>query len=60
MHGDKLTMLPIAAAAAFVALFALWVIVPRFFIRRKENENAAVAPIMHEDASAQPAPSPAD
>jgi len=53
-------MLPIAAAAAFVALFALWVLVPRFFIRRKENENNAVAPMHHEDAAAQPAPSPAD
>ena len=53
-------MIPIAAAVAFVGLFALWVLVPRFFIRRKENENAAVAPMQHEDATAQPAPSPAD
>jgi len=53
-------MLPIAAAAAFVALFALWVLVPRFFIRRKESENAAVVPMGREDATAQPAPSPAD
>ena len=53
-------MLPIAAAAAFVGLFALWVLVPRFFIRRKQNENTAVAPMLHEDAGALPAPSPAD
>lgn len=53
-------MLPIAAAAAFVGLFALWVLVPRFFIRRKQDENAAAAPMRHEDANAQPAPSPAD
>ena len=53
-------MLPIAAAAAFVGLFALWVLVPRFFIRRKQNENAAVVPMGREDATAQPAPSPAD
>ena len=50
-------MLPIAAAAAFVTLFALWVIVPRFFIRRKESENTAVAPLIQDDA---PAPAPAD
>ena len=53
-------MLPIAAAAAFVGLFALWVLVPRFFIRRKQNENTAAASIRHEDTAAQPAPSPAD
>ena len=53
-------MLPIAAAVAFVGLFALWVLVPRFFINRKENENTAAAPMGHEDTSAQPAPSPAD
>ena len=58
-------MLPIAAAAAFVGLFALWVLVPRFFIRRNwpslsQNEDAAVAPMRYEDPAAQPAPSPAD
>ena len=53
-------MLPIAAAAAFVVLFALWVLVPRFFIRRKEHESTVVAPMRHDDAAAQPAPSPAD
>lgn len=53
-------MLPIAAAAAFVGLFALWVLVPRFFIRRKQDENTAATPMGHEDATAQPAPSPAD
>ena len=53
-------MLPIAAAAAFVGLFALWVLVPRFFIRRKQNENAAAAPMRYDDPAGQPAPSPAD
>ena len=53
-------MLPIAAAAAFVGLFALWVLVPRFFIRRKQDDNTAVVPMGREDANAQPAPSPAD
>ncbi len=52
-------MLAIAAGAAFVGLFALWVLVPRFFIRRKENENVAATQMRHDDA-AQPAPSPAD
>lgn len=53
-------MLAIAAGAAFVGLFALWVIVPRFILRRKENENTVVAPMHYEDPTAQPAPSPAD
>ncbi len=53
-------MLAIAAGAAFVGLFALWVLVPKYFIRRKENENTVVAPMRHEDAAAQPTPSPAD
>ncbi len=29
----------IAAAAAFVVLFALWVVVPRFCIQRKQKAN---------------------
>ena len=53
-------MLPIAAAAAFVGLFALWVLVPRFLVRRKESESAVDAPMRHEDSATQPAPSPAD
>ena len=53
-------MLPIAAAAAFVGLFALWVLVPRYFIRRKDGESTDVASIKHEEATVQPAPSPAD
>ena len=36
-------MIALAAAAAFVGLFALWVIVPRFILRRHENANAAPA-----------------
>ncbi|MCY3690405.1 MAG: hypothetical protein OXI54_03285 [Chloroflexota bacterium] len=50
-------MLAIAAGAAFVGLFALWVIVPRFFIRRRQNENNTLTAMIHEDAVA---PSPAD
>ena len=49
-------MLAIAAVAAFVGLFALWVLVPRFFIRRKQNEPAAAPSIMHDDALPQPSP----
>lgn len=32
-------MLAIAAAGAFVALFALWVILPRKFLRDKPNRQ---------------------
>lgn len=35
-------MIAIAAGAAFVGLFALWVIVPRFILRR--HEKAAQSP----------------
>ena len=48
-------MLAIAAGAAFVGLFALWVIVPRFFIRRKQAESAIISPMMNDDALPQPA-----
>lgn len=34
-------MIALAAAAAFVGLFALWVIVPRFILRRHENAAPA-------------------
>ncbi len=47
-------MLAIAAGAAFVGLFALWVIVPRFFIRRKQGEATVISPMMHDDALPQP------
>lgn len=47
-------MLAIAAGAAFVGLFALWVIVPRFFIRRKQDEATAVSPMMHDEGFPQP------
>ena len=36
-------MLAIAAGAAFVGLFALWVIVPRFILRRHNNETTPMA-----------------
>lgn len=46
-------LIPLAAAAAFVGLFALWVILPRFILRRHENANAtparSVAPIMTQE-----------
>ena len=40
-------MIAIAAAAAFVGLFALWVIVPRFILRRHEKaaQPAAAMPL---------------
>lgn len=47
-------MLAIAAGAAFVGLFALWVIVPRFFIRRKQDESVIVPSMMQEDTLPQP------
>ena len=47
-------MLAIAAGAAFIGLFALWVIVPRFFIRRKQNESGVISPMMHDEALPQP------
>ena len=33
-------MLAIAAGAAFVGLFALWVVVPRFILRRRGQASA--------------------
>ena len=48
-------MIAIAAGAAFVGLFALWVIVPRFFIRRKQNEARTTAPLPTNDAFPQAA-----
>lgn len=48
-------MIAIAAGAAFVGLFALWVIVPRYFIRRKQNAAAATAPLSANDAVGQAA-----
>ncbi len=48
-------MIAIAAIAAFIALFALWVIVPRYLIRRKENANAnLVSPLTQEQANTAP------
>ena len=47
-------MLAIAAGAAFVGLFALWVIVPRYFIRRKQEGSAVVSPLMHDEGLPQP------
>lgn len=36
-------MIAIAAAAAFVGLFALWVILPRFILRRHDNSAGRVS-----------------
>ena len=48
-------MLAIAAGAAFVGLFALWVIVPRFILRRDNNETTPVAMVPQEDFAPQAA-----
>ena len=48
-------MLAIAAGAAFVGLFALWVIVPRFFIRRKQDESVIIPSMMQDEAAPQAA-----
>ncbi len=48
----------IGAVAAFVVLFALWVIVPRYFIQRKENADSPNTAISQDQAV--PTPSPAD
>ena len=37
-------MIAIAAGAAFVGLFALWVIVPRFILRRRQNPASPMPP----------------
>ena len=48
-------MLAIAAGATFVGLFALWVIVPRFVLRRNNNETAPAAMAPQEDFAPQAA-----
>ena len=48
-------MLAIFAGAAFVGLFALWVIVPRFIIRRNRSESNAVALVPQEEFAPQAA-----
>ncbi len=48
-------MIAIAAAAVFVALFALWVVVPRFLIRRHESATPTVSPLQHEEFAPQAA-----
>ena len=49
-------MIAIAAGAAFVGLFALWVIVPRFILRRHEKSAQPVTPPMaHEEFAPQAA-----
>lgn len=48
-------MLAIAAGAAFVGLFALWVIVPRFILRRRHNESNPMAAMHAEEFAPQAA-----
>ena len=48
-------MLAIAAGAAFVGLFALWVIVPRFILRRHRNESNPMAALSQEEFAPQAA-----
>ena len=47
-------MIAIAAGAAFVGLFALWVIVPRFILRRHEKAAQPVA-VTHDELAPQAA-----
>ena len=48
-------MIAIAAGAAFVGLFALWVIVPRFILRRHEKGAQPVATMPQEEMAPQAA-----
>ncbi len=48
-------MIAIAAGAAFVGLFALWVVVPRFILRRHEKNGQAATPMVREDFAPQAA-----
>ncbi|MDE2786226.1 MAG: hypothetical protein OXL37_06125 [Chloroflexota bacterium] len=48
-------MIAIAAGAAFVGLFALWVIVPRFILRRHEKSAQTATPMAREDFAPQAA-----
>ena len=48
-------MIAIAAGAAFVGLFALWVIVPRFILRRHEKGATTATPMVSEDFAPQAA-----
>ncbi len=48
-------MLAIAAGAAFVGLFALWVIVPRFILNRRRNDAAGLSPVSTEEFAPQAA-----
>ena len=53
-------MIAIAAAAAFVGLFALWVILPRFILRRHDNSAGRVSPSPIPQAQDDFAPQAAD
>ena len=48
-------MIAIAAAAAFVGLFALWVVLPRFILNRNESQKSGVVTMQHEEFAPQAA-----
>ena len=48
-------MIAIAAGAAFVGLFALWVIVPRFILRRHEKAAQPMAAMPSDEMAPQAA-----
>ncbi len=51
----QIEMIAIAAGAAFVGLFALWVIVPRFILRRHEKAAQPAAPMTQDEFAPQAA-----
>ena len=55
-HAWRQKMIAVAAGAAFVGLFALWVIVPRFILRRHEKSaQTATPPMAREEFAPQAA-----
>lgn len=48
-------MLAIAAGAAFVGLFALWVVVPKFILRRNNSESTSTVLAAQEEFAPQAA-----
>ena len=49
-------MLAIAAAGAFVGLFALWVILPRKFLRDRQRRGSRYAESQDQNPPDNPAP----
>ena len=48
-------MIAILAAAAFVGLFALWVVLPRFVLRRNESRGSGIVQMGNEEFAPQAA-----